>query len=450
MQALESRIISQPTAYIATVAKEPNEAPVQREDKFAPLIGAAKYEFACALHRLRALNSPDERRRLEEQLAPYSAMRNWNLPIISDNSLPQPISISTLRNGFVAFHGAVLQFEPLARSIARELSRTTGVDYEDCLQVGNIGLMKAIVNHPPDATALSFEYIKIRIRGEILDVLRKNSPVSRETPRILVAIRNAEGRLYERGIIEITDTLIAKEAGIKPDAIDRARREQDRSHVFSLDTEISDSEGRPVMLADTIPNGDDPEADVIKRETSEELKLTISKLPDRWQKILIYYYVNGMTMEDIASKIGVSESRVSHLHKQVMRRIRKDMGITERKEPRQALASLNVQTQEEREKLKAEAVRRISKLNLTPDQRFVISCLLESEGMILPKDEWAQKVRPGIASLAAVKVLSQFIDRIRQKANGHGISLDTVYLPKKENGNNKYCLVKLTIHGTQR
>jgi RNA polymerase sigma factor for flagellar operon FliA len=193
------------------------------------------------------------------------------------------------------------------------------VQLEDLVQSGTIGLLEAARNFNA-AQGASFEtYAGIRIRGAMLDEVRRNDwtprSVHRNARRVSAAIRAVEGATgREAQPREIAATL---EVGI--DEYHAMARDTVAARLFSL-SELGEEDGN---FEDRLPGEEPGPEQVFDREAfARDLAEAISGLPEREQLVMSLYYEQDMNLREIGAVLGVTESRVCQLHGQALARVR--------------------------------------------------------------------------------------------------------------------------------
>lgn len=429
------------------------------------VLSKAKHEYVYARSCLDRLEDTEEKQALAAVLKPFSVMQGWNLPTEPLEEREDPdISIQTLQSGLTAFQDIVVALLPLVKHLMKTTQGITWQNFDDAYSAGIIGLIDAIGKHQPDAPCLVFGYAEKRIKGEIIDYLRRTNALGRAAIKNLGMLNRAEDALTIKNQEHPTEAQIAAEAGLPLDVAREARMEKSRMAVsFDKPANNESLNGRSLMLEDIIAGEENIEGDVVSGETRAELFRALYRLPGRDREILRYYYGEGMIMKEIAEKMGVSETRVTQLHKVVIRRLQKDMGITGRKEtPRRVVspsefaaltaptASLNLLAQEKRARLRNEALKRIANPLVTPTIRLAILPLIESDGMVLLRGVWATQIRPNLDPSMAMNYINTTITVMRPKLEQLGITLDSIYLTNTANSDKRPSAVQLVIKNTQR
>jgi len=198
------------------------------------------------------------------------------------------------------------------------------VQADDLIQAGMIGLLEASRNY--DATqGASFEtYAGIRIRGSMLDEIRRTDwtprSVHRKARQVAEAVReieNQEGR-------DARDVEVAEKLGIELNEYHRILQDATGCRVFSIDDAGINGEEAPQPVAGMPRN--EPLDSLHKSDFKAALALAISGLPERERLVMAMYYDEELNLREIGEVLGVSESRVCQIHGQALIRLRARMG----------------------------------------------------------------------------------------------------------------------------
>lgn len=197
------------------------------------------------------------------------------------------------------------------------------VNLEDLLQSGMIGLLEAAANYDP-ARGASFEtFAGIRIRGAMLDEVRRGdwSPrsVHRNARRVAEAIRGVEMRTGR----DAEDAAVARELGVGLEEYHGMLQDTLGSRLFSLDELIDGERGAEGLLRSS---ADDPVEDTARERLARDLSGEIARLPERERLVLSLYYDEELNLKEIGLVLGVSESRVSQILSQATQRLRARLG----------------------------------------------------------------------------------------------------------------------------
>jgi RNA polymerase sigma factor FliA len=206
----------------------------------------------------------------------------------------------------------------LVRRIAHHLVARlpSSVQVEDLIQAGMIGLLEARAKYD-GAKGASFEtYAGIRIRGAMLDEIRRGDwaprSVHRNARKVAQAIRSVEAKTGR----EAQDAEVASTLGVGLDEYHRILRDASGCRLFSYD-ELTETDETP-ELHNEASAADRFESDEFRRGIVEAIK----ELPEREALVLNLYYDEELNLKEIGAIIGVSESRVSQILSQSMLRLR--------------------------------------------------------------------------------------------------------------------------------
>jgi RNA polymerase sigma factor for flagellar operon FliA len=214
------------------------------------------------------------------------------------------------------------QHAELVQRIAYHLSARlpASVLVDDLIQAGLIGLMDAASHYDPSQGASFETYASIRIRGSMLDELRRNDwapkSVHRKSRDMLAAANKIEARTGR----DAKPGEIAKLMGITVEEYHQLVLETNTCRVLNFTDVEHEDQSFSDSVSDTTTNGPlkGMQRDEFKQHLSEAIKL----LPEREQLIISLYYDEELNLKEIGSVLGVSESRVSQLMSQAHTRMR--------------------------------------------------------------------------------------------------------------------------------
>ena len=192
-----------------------------------------------------------------------------------------------------------------------------GKDIEDLIQVGMIGLLEAAKSYQPRSGAEFKTYASIRIRGAILDELRRESwmprSVQQKAQELSRAIQRTEHRLGRTA----TDREIAAELDVSLEEYGKVLESVAGTTVFSLEDEGS--------LTSLEEHNDSPYGNVQSDSTRKRLGQVIGGLPEQERLVVVLYYDKGLNLREIGEVLGLGESRVCQVHSQAVGRMRSRM-----------------------------------------------------------------------------------------------------------------------------
>lgn len=205
----------------------------------------------------------------------------------------------------------------IARHLAARLPST--VDIDDLMQSGMVGLLEAASNFDPSRGACFATYAGIRIRGSMLDDIRKHDwtprSVHHKYRKVTDAIHDIEGRLGRAAETEE----IAAQLGISLDEYHKILTDSASARLFSLEETIDEPTlQRPPPAAKTAM----PDEALFRDQFRGQLAAAIEKLPERERLVLSLYYEQELNLKEIGQVLDVSESRVCQIHGQAVLRLR--------------------------------------------------------------------------------------------------------------------------------
>lgn len=209
---------------------------------------------------------------------------------------------------------------PLVKRIANHLAARmpASVQIDDLIQSGMIGLLEAARKFDAEKGASFETFAGIRIRGAMLDEIRKGDwgprSVYRNSRRISEAIQTVEGKLGR----DARDMEVAAEMKIGLNDYYTILSDLRGCRLFSFEELFDSEESR--MQARSSDRG--PQADIQEEKFKTALIEAIDKLPEREKLVLMLYYDEEMNLKEIGKVLGVSESRVSQIHSQAALRLR--------------------------------------------------------------------------------------------------------------------------------
>ena len=214
----------------------------------------------------------------------------------------------------------VLQHRPLVKKIALYLKRRlpSHIEYDDLLQSGLVGLLEARQHYKTDQGTTFETFASIRIRGSIIDSLRRNSWVTRESLKNMKKVSDAISTIEQRNHKHATTEEIANELGLSTEEHFKMSQEISICNVMSLDQIDHD-------LSELGTEQDNPQLITQNEGIKEQLKLVIKDLPEREQMVLSLYYVEEFTFKQIGEILEVTEARICQLHSQALARVRMKM-----------------------------------------------------------------------------------------------------------------------------
>ena len=221
----------------------------------------------------------------------------------------------------------IVEYAGLVKIVAGRLSMYLGynVEYDDLVGYGIFGLIDAVDKY--DYTkGVKFEtYASFRIRGAILDEIRKMDWIPRTLRQKQRKIDTAFQKIESEQGRMATDEEVAKELEISLEEFDIWQSQTKVSNLLSLD-EYMEQGSEVKMEASLSGQYETPEKIVEKQELKEILVKTLDSLTEKEKKVIILYYYEDLTLKEISSILEVSESRISQLHTKALQKMKLKLG----------------------------------------------------------------------------------------------------------------------------
>jgi RNA polymerase sigma factor for flagellar operon FliA len=220
----------------------------------------------------------------------------------------------------------IKRFLPLVRYVASRMAVKfpAGLDFEDIMSFGVLGLLDAVDRFEPERGFAFQTFAVPRIRGAILDELRRFDWISRSGREKLQKFeRTLEDIAKTRGSTDDESLMKAMDMDEKTyrDLLDIASR----SYIVSLDDVLALEDG-DMQRENTVEDEGPSALDLIEQgEEVEQVVSALKRLPERERILLSLYYYEGLTLKEIGKVLGVTESRVSQLHGRALSLLRAEM-----------------------------------------------------------------------------------------------------------------------------
>ena len=221
----------------------------------------------------------------------------------------------------------IIEYSSLVNVIAGRMSMHLGhlVEYDDLVGYGIFGLIDAIDKFELTKGVKFETYASLRIRGAILDQIRKMDWIPRavrqKQKKIDEAIKNIEMKTGKTAL----DEEIASELGVSEDEYLNWQSQLKVTNVVSLN-EFVEQGTEPAMDATKNSHFAQPEDVVAESELKEVLAQSLETLTEKERRVIELYYYEELTLKEISSILEVSESRISQLHTRALAKMKKKMG----------------------------------------------------------------------------------------------------------------------------
>ena len=221
----------------------------------------------------------------------------------------------------------ILAYAQLVKLVAGRLSIYLGhnVEYDDLVSYGIFGLIDAIDKFDMDKNVKFETYASLRIRGAILDQIRKMDWIPRTLRQRQRKIDEAMKSVEMRTGKAATDEEIAIELGVSGDELLNWQSQLKVTNVVSLN-EFEEQGQEPTMEFAGQNRFSQPEDVVEEEELKVKLREALELLTEKERRVVELYYYEDLTLKEISLVLEVSESRVSQLHTKALIKMRKKMG----------------------------------------------------------------------------------------------------------------------------
>ena len=226
-------------------------------------------------------------------------------------------------NNSTAREELIIAFHPLVRTIACRMARRLppSVDVDELINVGMLGLIDAVDRFDAERGVPFKSYAEIRIQGAMIDSLRNDDWIPRSVRRKSNHLEDTRARLTQGLGRSPSREEMAHVLDISINDYEKMVRDSRISKLISLD--VSTTEDGKTPLVESVTNHEDTPEELLG---SEELKGFVSHavncLPEKERLAVTKYYLQGLTLKQIGSMLGVTESRACQLRGQGIRRLR--------------------------------------------------------------------------------------------------------------------------------
>jgi RNA polymerase sigma factor for flagellar operon FliA len=227
-----------------------------------------------------------------------------------------PLNAYQAVSGGISANALVTRHAELVKRIAFHLAGRLpqSVEVNDLIQAGMVGLLEAAAHYASDRGASFETYAGIRIRGAMIDALRKQDWAPRSVHRKARAAAQAIRSIENEAGREARDTEIAAAMGVSIEEYHRVLQDSQACQLASMDDtndahEVADRDSDPLREA---------ESGALRLAVAD----AIGGLPERERLVMSMYYDDELNLKEIGVVLGISESRVCQLHGQALVRLR--------------------------------------------------------------------------------------------------------------------------------
>ncbi len=223
----------------------------------------------------------------------------------------------------------ILEYAPLVKTVAGRLSMYLGytVEYEDLVSYGIFGLIDAIDKFDTMKEVKFETYASLRIRGAILDQIRKMDWIPRTIRQKQKKIDSVIKEIEMETGKGASEEEIAAKLGISEEEFVEWQSQMKITGLVSLNEYME--QGSDVAQGHnqhTTARFESPEENIEKKELTKVLQEALKLLTEKESKVITLYYYEELTLKEISNVLEVSESRISQLHTRALQKMRGKMG----------------------------------------------------------------------------------------------------------------------------
>jgi len=206
-----------------------------------------------------------------------------------------------------------ISYMPAVKAMAAKLKERlpSSVDFNDLVSIGLEELVKLAKRYDPKKNDNFWGYAQKRVYGSMLDFLRSLDTVSRGDRKLIKEIEKIVSAYYDKYNNEPDDEYIANKLGVSIEKIKKAKRSMEIYTVMPIEEQIS--------FFDNVSKK------IEEEELIEVIKKVLQKMSKKEQLVIQLYYFEEFSLKEIAKILEISESRVSQIHKNVIKKLRKEL-----------------------------------------------------------------------------------------------------------------------------
>lgn len=201
------------------------------------------------------------------------------------------------------------------------------VELDDLIQAGALGLLNAIDHFDPKKGIALSTYLSQRVRWALIDELRERDWVPRRVRSNSRQLSAAIRRIEQESGKPASEAEIAEEMGVSLAEYQSMLAESNNSMIYSLDElqeEYGDSFEQPGSNHEAL----NPLNEALSSRLTSHISKEIKNLPEREQLLLNLYYQQELNMKEVGYILGITETRVSQLHSQTIKRLRARLDLS--------------------------------------------------------------------------------------------------------------------------
>ncbi len=218
----------------------------------------------------------------------------------------------------------ITEYLPYVKRIVHRIAvhLPSTIDIDDLMNVGVIGLIQAVDRYDPKRDNKFMTYAVFRIKGAVLSELRSRDFLSRSNRRKIRDLENTYLKLEQKLGREVEDMEVAQELGISVEQVYRTKQMSNISFISFEELGYSSRDEKEKLMSYLVNNEDDALTLTRLKEIREAVARAIEQLPEKERLVISLYYLEELTMKETGKVLNITESRVSQIHSQAVRRLR--------------------------------------------------------------------------------------------------------------------------------
>lgn len=206
----------------------------------------------------------------------------------------------------------VVSYMPALRALAFRLKERlpSSIDVNDLISIGVEEMIKLASRYEKEQNNSFWGFVKKRVYGAMLDYLRSLDVMSRNNRKIIKDIDTLIDEYYQKYEEEPDDKYLAQRLNLEVEKVKEVRQAHAMSYVLPLDEQIN------------CYTEDNTLEKIEKQALLDKVSEVLETLKEREQLIIQLYYYEELNLKEISEMLGISESRISQIHKKLLRKLR--------------------------------------------------------------------------------------------------------------------------------
>lgn len=206
----------------------------------------------------------------------------------------------------------VVSYMPALRALAFRLKERlpSSIDVNDLISIGVEEMIKLASRYEKEQNNSFWGFVKKRVYGAMLDYLRSLDIMSRNNRKIIKDIDTLIDEYYQKYEEEPDDKYLAQRLNLEVEKVKEVRQAHAVSYVLPLDEQVN------------CYTEDNTLEKIEKQALLDKVSEVLETLKEREQLIIQLYYYEELNLKEISEMLGISESRISQIHKKLLRKLR--------------------------------------------------------------------------------------------------------------------------------